>query len=92
MQKVTLEVLQLWDKYDQDFGLLEERWADEGDRHMFPEKVLACLEQYWSLLHEVQTSAYSDELRLKIQTRLDQLEPFINVTVREELMKRLVAQ
>ena len=90
MYKVTKEVLELWDMYDQDCGLLDERWAKEEDRTKFTKEVLTALSSYWNLLHEIRVSAYSDELRAKTQARLDEVESLIEPYVREVLMRRLL--
>jgi len=29
---ITKEILEIYDKYDGDFGLLDERWASANDR------------------------------------------------------------
>ncbi len=86
---VTMDVIQLWDKYDQDFGLLEEPWADKEDYHKFTSEALYTLAQYWNLCHEVKVKAYSDELRAKIQNQIDDLSSKISIEALEELHSRL---
>ena len=68
---VTMEVIQMWDKYGQEFGILHEPWVDKEDCDKFTSEALYTLERYWNLCHEVKVKAYSDEWRARTQNQID---------------------
>lgn len=83
-------VLDLFDEYHGDFGLLYERWANEEDRHEFSAEQLRVLSQYVSQLEFYLVKELSDDLRARVQSELDHLEESIDEDVVSILRKRIV--
>ena len=75
---VTKEVLDLYDKYYGDFGLLGERWADPEDADKFAAEG-ALLSEYVDKLHfiNLNPTLYCLEMRESARERIAELEKVI---------------
>ena len=83
------EVLAIYDKYNQDFGLLDERWASVKDRKAVTNEQCRLFSEYIERLGMVQNSAYSPEMRKEAQMRIAEIERFMDREVAETLKKRI---
>jgi predicted alpha/beta hydrolase family esterase len=86
---ITKEVLDLYDKYDQDFGLLDERWADARDRHKVTAEQCPLLAEYVDKLHLIKLTTYSSEFTETALKRIAELEKMIDSEVIEILKRRI---
>lgn len=74
---ITRELLDFYDKYEGDFGLLDERWAPQKDRdrlEAFGREQAARLGEYVDKLHFVRVERLSDQLRADTAQRLSEIE------------------
>lgn len=89
---VTKEVLELYDKYDGDFGLLHERWALEEDRTRFSPEQRRTLTEYVDTLYQVNVQALSAQMREGVLKRIAELEGSIDDEVIAILRRRIVSK
>ena len=89
--RVHKGVLDLFDEYDGDFGLLYERWAPEADRQRFSSDQLRVLSQYVSQLEFSRVELLSASLRAKVQAEIAHLETFIDSDVIQILRDRILS-
>jgi hypothetical protein len=89
---VTKEVLDLYDKYEGDFGLLDERWADKRDREKVTREQCLVLGQYVDKLmfSQLEPGLYSVQMTEAAVKRIAELEELIDDEVIEILRKRLL--
>jgi hypothetical protein len=86
---ITKEVLDLYDKYDQDFGLLNERWADPKDRDKVTAGQMQILGEYVDKLHLLKLDTYSSQYMESAKERIVELEELIDCEVIAILKKRI---
>jgi len=86
VNKVLLDLL---DKYHGDLGLLDERWATEKDRKAFSSEQIRTLGEYVDKLHFVKTPRLSQEFKMRIESRIQELEKHIDPTVISVLRQRM---
>lgn len=87
---VTKEVLEIYDKYDQDFGLLHERWASEEDRQKVTPEQCHLLSDYVDKLYLIKLDAPSVEIKAKATKRLAEIEKVMDPEVVQTLRKRVL--
>lgn len=87
---VTKEVLDLYDKYYGDFGLLGERWADQADQDKFTGEC-SLLSEYVDQLEfsNLDPSLYCLEMRESARLRITELEKLIDPEVVAILKRRI---
>ncbi|MDA3963424.1 MAG: hypothetical protein PF961_21770 [Planctomycetota bacterium] len=85
---VTPDVLALHDKYQGNFGLMDERWADSNDRQNVTSEQCQTLAEYIDLLRQSKVSNLSDRLRTQNEHQMAQLECQIDDSVIQELRIR----
>ena len=86
---VTHEVLELYDKYDGDLGLIDERWADEDDQNKITLEQTELLAEYLEKLNLLTIRAYSEKMKIEARERALELEKFIDCDVVTILKKRV---
>ena len=86
-KKVNKELLDLYYKYDQEFGLLDEPWASKKDRELFDQYEPNVLEEYIDKLHFVKVENLHASLRDKTNNEIKELENFIDSKVIDILKK-----
>jgi len=77
---ITKELLDFYDEYEGDFGLLDERWAPQKDRgryEQFGREKASLLGEYVDKLHFVKMDKLSDQLRTDTAKRISELESLI---------------
>jgi len=91
---VTREVLELYDKYEGDFGLLHERWADKRDREKVTREQCQLLGEYVEKLEftRLDPVLFSAEMRESARKRIAELELVIDGEVIEILRRRLLEE
>lgn len=89
---VTKEVLDLYDKYEGDFGLLHERSADKADREKATNEQCFILGQYVDKLEftQLEPRLYSAQMTEAAWKRIGELEELIDDEVIAILRKRLL--
>ena len=85
---VTKELLDLHDKYDEDLGLLHERWASKKDRNEVKGKQVKVMYEYIDLLCFSRLDTVSKELRRRTLDRIEELEKLIEDEVVSILRER----
>lgn len=87
---VTREVLDLYDKYHGDFGLMDERWANPKDLQKASDEQMMLLSEYVDKLHfsKLDPTLYCLEMRERARERIAELEKVIDVEVVAILRKR----
>lgn len=86
---VTREVLELYEKYHRDFGLLYERWADENDREKLTDEQMFIFGQFINSLGWLKVENISKELRISFEARIKELEKLINPEVAQIVKERV---
>lgn len=88
---VTRSILDFYDQYEGDFGLLCEPWAPQKDRDRFDAERAQCqaLGEYEDALYFVRVEALSAELRARTQARIDELEHEMEDEVIDILRRRV---
>ncbi len=89
---VTKELLDFYDEYEGDFGMLDERGASQKDRDThdrFGREKTSVLHEYVDKLHFVKVERLSDKLRADIVKRIAELESVIDPEVVAILRKRV---
>lgn len=71
---ITRELLEIHDKYNQDFGLLDERWADEEDRQRVTGEQCGMLGEYVDKLHQIKLEGFSEEMQERALERIRDIE------------------
>lgn len=75
---VTKALLDLHDKYDGQLGLLDERWAPKADREAFSIEQTRTLGEYIDKLGYAKVDCLSQEFRMRIESRIKELEELID--------------
>ena len=78
---VTKKILEVFDKYEGDFGLLDEPWASKKDREKVSLKQSMVLGEYVDKLNLMKVENISDELRESTGARVIELEKSIDAEV-----------
>ena len=85
---VTKNILDIYDKYDGDFGLLDEPWASKKDGDMVSSEQAMLLSEYSDTLNFLKVDGVSEKMRLKALEKITELERFIDNEVIDVLKKR----
>jgi len=88
-KKITKEVLNVYDKYYGDFGLLDEPWARNKDRDFIGSDQSQILGNYIDKLTFLKVKNLSDDLRSKTVMEIQKLEQEIDQEVIDILKSRL---
>lgn len=88
-EKVTKKILDIYDKYDGDLGLLDERWAKETDKNSVSPRQSEILQGYISNLRLINNGNYSGDLLEKYKAKASQYEKFIDAEVIAIIRNRL---
>ena len=86
---VTKEILDVYDKYDGDFGLLSEPWASKKDRNKVSLEQSMVLGEYIEKLNFIKISNLSTDLRNRVNERIIELEKLIEGDVAREIQSRI---
>jgi len=88
---ITKEILEIYDKYDGDFGLLDERWASANDRQKVTREQSRLLSEYVDKLHLI-TLGNAALLQMKGNAlkRIAELEKVMDREVVEVLRRRVL--
>jgi len=89
---VTKELLDFYDEYEGDLGLLNEPWAPKKDRdryEQFGREAASLLGEYVDKLHFVKVERLSDKLRAETAIRISELESVIDPEVVAILRERV---
>lgn len=92
---ITKELLDFYDEYEGDFGLLDERWAPQKDRdryNHFGHEKASLLSEYVDKLHFVKVDKLADKLRSDTAKRISELESIIAPEVITILRNRVSPQ
>lgn len=87
---VTRDVLDIYDKYDSDFGLLDERWARQKDRDKLTSEQMLLFGEYVDKLVFLQVERLSPKLREATEKRVLELEEVIDKEVAEIIKQRVI--
>lgn len=83
------DVLEIYDKYDHDFGLLDERWASEKDRQKVTLQQTMLFSEYVDKLHLIKSETGSATLKESTLRRIEEIEKFMEPAVIETLKTRV---
>lgn len=86
---ITKEILDIYDKYDGDFGLLDEPWASKKDRDKVSLEQSKLLSEYIDQLHFINVKNISSEIKIKTKRRIEELENVIDSEVVRLLKARI---
>ena len=89
---INKEILDLYDEYDQDFGLLSERWASPKDRQKITAEQAMLFGEYVDKLHLIKLDTYSSQMIENARKRIAELEKSIDPEVVEILRNRILGQ
>ena len=78
---VPLELLELYDKFDGDLGLLDERWASADDRGRFSPEQMRTLGEYVDQTSMLESGHLSPDFRSRVESRVVDLESRIDPEV-----------
>lgn len=92
MEKVILtrEVLELFDKYHGDFGLMEERWACKEDRQRLTLEQTMLFSEYIYNLEWLKTDPPYVQMKADALRRNSEIEKVMDPEVIEILRKRML--
>ena len=85
---ITKEILALYDKYEGEFGLMDERWADKRDSDKITSKQAHLFSQYIYNLRVIKNKHYSDQLKDKAMNENAQIELVMDDEVGRTLRER----
>ena len=71
----------MYDKYDGDFGLIEERWADKEDNNKISPIQMEILSDYIVKLKLEHNVNYSDDLINQFRSKINEYEKYIDPEV-----------
>ena len=83
------EVLIVYDEYDQDFGLLHERWANKEDRQRLTQEQTMLFGEYIQNLRTLKIDCISVRMRETALKRLEMIEEVMDPEVAEVLRNRV---
>lgn len=86
---VTKGILDIYDKYDGDFGLLDEPWAKRKDRDKVSHEQAQMLSSYIDKLEFLKIENISLKLRDETISEINELEQLIELEVISILRNRL---
>lgn len=89
---INRSVLDLYDKYEGDFGLLDEPWASEEDRKKLTNEQMMLFSEYVEMLHFIRMDTVSNELKERALVRLDELERVVDPSVIKILRGRILGE
>jgi hypothetical protein len=84
------EILDIYDKYDHDFGLLDERWASERDRQKVTLEQSMLFSEYVEKLQLIKHNAISLDMKENVLKRIAEIEKVMDDVVVEILRKRVL--
>lgn len=85
---VNKALLGMYDKYDGDLGVLDERWARREDREAFSGEQIRTLGEYIDKLHMGKTNL-APEFKNRVEARIRELEERVDPEVVSILRKRI---
>ena len=86
---ITKKILDIYDKYEGDFGLLDEPWASKKDREIVSSFQSQLLSEYIEQLHFVKIENISNKMRTQTLERIRELEKYIDKDVIKILKSRI---
>ncbi len=86
---VTKKVLEIYDKYEGDLGLLDEPWANKKDRQSVSSEQANILGGFIEKLEFLKLNNISSDLRDKILLEIEKLELEIDLDVVDIVRKRI---
>jgi hypothetical protein len=86
---ISRDVLEIYDKYDHDFGLLDERWASEEDRQRVTLQQTMLFSEYIEKQQLLKSDAVSAALKESAFKRINEIEGVMDAVVIETLRKRV---
>lgn len=87
---VTSEVLDIYDKYDGDFGLLDERWAPGKDRQKVTLEQTMLFSEFVDKLYLIKLDNISIQMREHALKRIAEIEQVMDPEVAETLRRRVL--
>lgn len=87
---VSRDILEIYDKYDGDFGLLDERWASEENRQKVTWQQTLLLSEYVEKLSLTKVDTFSAQMKDSFLVRIAELEEVIDCEVIEIIRKRVL--
>lgn len=87
---VTRDVLDIYEKYQCDFGLLDERWASKEDREKLTSEQKLIFGEFVDKLNWLKVENISKELRLSFEERIAELEKVIDPDVVKIIRERVM--
>jgi hypothetical protein len=87
---ITKEILGVYDKYDGDFGLLDERWASKDDRKKVTLEQSVLLGEYVDKLHLIKLDTISAQMGEAALKRIAEVEKVMDREVIKILRKRIL--
>ena len=91
MEQVIVDkrVLDIYLKYDEDFSLLDEPWADKKDRDIISDEQFKIFGDYLEAIQMIEINNLSQELKKKALLKIHKLEKHIDVDVIKFLKDRV---
>jgi hypothetical protein len=86
---VTKKILEIYDKYEGDFGLLDEPWAKKKDRELVSSEQAQILSNFIEKLEFLNLNNISSDLRGKTIVEIKKLELQIDQDVIDIIRKRM---
>lgn len=86
---VTKKILEIYDKYEYDFGLLDEPWAKKEDRDIVSSEQAQTLCNYIEKLEFINLNNISSDLRSKTIAEIEKLELNIDQEVIDIIKMRM---
>ena len=86
---VTKKILEIYDKYACDFGLLDEPWAKKEDRDIVSSEQAQTLCNYIEKLEFINLNNISSDLRSKTIAEIEKLELNIDQEVIDIIKMRM---
>ena len=74
---VTIKTLEIFNRYDKDFSLLDEPWAKKKDKEAISSEEKRILSEYIDQLDFLKVKYLSEELRESTKMKIKRLEQFI---------------
>jgi hypothetical protein len=86
---VTKKTLEIYDKYEGDFGLLYEPWANKKDRELVSSEQAQTLSSFIEKLEFLNLNNISSDLRIKTIEEIVKLELQIDKEVIDIIRRRM---
>jgi hypothetical protein len=86
---VNKKTLEIYDKYEGDFGLLDEPWAKKADRELVSSNQAQILASYIEKLRCLSLNNNSSDMQARTIREIDELELQIDQEVIDIVRKRM---